>query len=194
MLDGTTKVTTWNVCYAFRKYVEAELADVVVLTEVRCPTASTADWLSDWLDPLYEYMNRRMAWSRDIKRLIGVLQETKPVIWTGDFNVIMDEKDVERVGRVWDKEPGCHPEERLAHLDLMKTCDLVDGWRLIHPKAKEYTHHTQFSSGWRLDGFIVSRSVLPRVKSSEIRHNVRESFPKASDHWPVTCIFEGSGL
>lgn len=39
--------------YAFRKYIEAEQADVVILTEVKYPEAANADEL-DWLRRHYK--------------------------------------------------------------------------------------------------------------------------------------------
>ncbi|KAL8293317.1 hypothetical protein RQP46_000018 [Phenoliferia psychrophenolica] len=267
-VEGTLKLATYNVnglksagskekSYAFRKWVEAESADIIVLTEPKMPEAASAPEL-DYLSRLYKhrywsapgmkgqvailskvapvgparyglpawaesikaeadsriitlefektyvvgtyvqnsgkakmFMEKRLAWDRDFQKYISELQKSKPVIWTGDFNVNADAKDVQDYDKVWNKLPGCHPEERKGMADLIASCDLVDVWRLMNPEGREWSHTTVFASGWRLDGFIVSRSLLPRVKSTSIRHEVQTHFATASDHRPVVCVVEG---
>ncbi|KAL8293128.1 hypothetical protein RQP46_000822 [Phenoliferia psychrophenolica] len=136
-------------------------------------------------------MQRRLLWNQDFQRLMEELVVAKPVIWAADFNAIGYKIDVERPDKVWDRKAGCLPVERDGYIELLKSCDLVDVWRLIHPRAREYTHTGASLSGWRLDGFCVSRPVLPRVKSTEIRHNVHTHFATSSDHWPVALVLEG---
>ncbi|KAK4696078.1 hypothetical protein P7C70_g8434, partial [Phenoliferia sp. Uapishka_3] len=243
-LEGTTKLATWNVnglksagskekSYAFRKYCEAEKADVLVLTEVKMPGASTADEL-EWLTLMYKYrywsapgvkdgqvailskvepvappkfglpewaesdkaqadsrcitlefektflvgtyvqnsgegkqfMERKLKWNRDFKRYISELQKTKPVIWTGDFNAIHDMKVTGAnnwVGGDWTGSSSPGAYPRII---------------LRIPRS--------------FNNISIRRSILPRVKTTEIRHEVHEHFPASSDHWPVNCVMEGT--
>ncbi|KAL1917999.1 uncharacterized protein VTP21DRAFT_3265 [Calcarisporiella thermophila] len=71
---------------------------------------------------------------------------------------------------------------------------MVDTYRHLHPQASG--HYTYFSYrfrcrekgvGWRLDYFVVSKSILDRVVASEIRHDCYG----ASDHIPIILVLKG---
>lgn len=52
--------------------------------------------------------------------------------------------------------------------------------------------HTSARYGaWRIDGFILSEQLAPKVVSADIRHSVFKEFAIASDHWPSVIDYKG---
>ncbi|KAL8279351.1 hypothetical protein RQP46_008163 [Phenoliferia psychrophenolica] len=134
---------------------------------------------------------RREDWDEDIADYLTQLQAQRAVIWCGDLNVLTDERDIEDVRKVEAARPHTRFSFTKAFRSLVKLHDLVDVWRLMNPNAREFTFTNKLLGGLRIDAFIVSRSVLPRIKSIEIRHDFLLKYPKASDHTPVVCVLEG---
>lgn len=99
--------------------------------------------------------------------------------------------DLERPERNWEQSPGAHLPERSGHTALLQEAELVDVWRELHPDKREFTHTSARYGGWRIDGLIVSRDLLDKMISSEIRHEVFREFPNASDHWPIVTELRG---
>ncbi|GAA6018926.1 hypothetical protein JCM10207_009203 [Rhodosporidiobolus poonsookiae] len=165
----------------------------------------------------FKRLDRRKDWAADFEPYIRGLDATKPVIWTGDFNVIRtttptssltnDLQWPQNLGTV----AGTHLVEREAHERLLGDQPwlmnprrpgrkFVDVWRLTHgPAWKQYTHRSKKLGGWRIDGFICSERFLHNVRKCEIRQEVQRKFwpPKdsvgigaLSDHWPVWISLE----
>ncbi|TNY19653.1 Endonuclease/exonuclease/phosphatase [Rhodotorula diobovata] len=165
----------------------------------------------------FKDLDRRKAWIADFDPFIRSLDAKKPVIWTGDFNVIrtVTPTSNETNDLAWPqnmgKLPGTHQVERDAHERLVgdpgwlenprrRGKGFVDVWRLIYGDARrQYTHSSKKWGGWRLDGFIVSERLLHRIRDCQIRQQVKRQFwpPKdsvgigaLSDHWPVWLSLE----
>jgi hypothetical protein len=88
-------------------------------------------------------------------------------------------------------------EERQGFSEILKAnkdgqSDMIDTWRHLHPNARRYTYFSyRFGCrpkyiGWRLDYFVTSASLLPRVLASEIRDEVYG----ASDHVPIMLLLD----
>lgn len=117
-----------------------------------------------------------------------LLKEGKPVMITGDFNVIPEEVDVYKPERVKD-DALFQPESRQAFQQLL---DL--GWtdtiRHLFPEEKIYTYWDYFRSaysrnaGMRIDHFLINKPLLPRVVGAGVDKYVR-GWEKTSDHAPV---------
>lgn len=124
-------------------------------------------------DPAYlEYMNR--------------LQEIKPVIFCGDFNVAHTELDLARPKENRGKK-GFTDEER-SGIDAMLTKGFVDTLRHFNKDTPElYTWWSHFAAarernvGWRIDYIMVSEVLVPMIKNARIHPNVF-----GSDHCPVS--------
>lgn len=124
-------------------------------------------------DPAYlEYMNR--------------LQQEKPVVFCGDFNVAHEEIDLARPKPNRGKK-GFTDEER-AGIDAMLKQGFVDTLRHFHPDTPElYTWWSHFGGarernvGWRIDYVMASEALLPVIKNARIHPNVL-----GSDHCPVS--------
>lgn len=119
------------------------------------------------------------------------LEQSKPVIVCGDFNVAHKEIDIARP-----KEnvasPGFTPEER-AGMDNIVAAGFIDTFRELHPGEPGHYSWWSFRAGarsrnvgWRLDYFLISASLRPSLKDAFIQPGVM-----GSDHCPVGIEMEG---
>ena len=111
------------------------------------------------------------------------------VVITGDFNISHQEIDLAHP-KANENATGFLPEER-AWIDRYLSHGLVDGFRQLYPDKVEYTWWAYFTKsrernvGWRLDYYLVSAALMPRVVDV-INHT---SF-LGSDHCPVTLVLK----
>ncbi len=114
------------------------------------------------------------------------------IILTGDFNTAHQEIDL-RNPKQNAKTSGFLPEER-AWVDIYLSHGFVDIFRLRYPAREQYTWWTYISNararnvGWRLDYFLISESLVDRVRDVIILDEVM-----GSDHCPVLLDFDVSG-
>jgi exodeoxyribonuclease-3 len=115
----------------------------------------------------------------------GLHAKGEKVILCGDFNTAHQEIDL-RNPKQNQNTSGFLPEER-AWLDHYLEHGFVDAFRMIYPERVQYTWWTyrmnarQRNIGWRLDFFLVSESLLKRVKDVTIHESIM-----GSDHCPVS--------
>jgi len=111
----------------------------------------------------------------------------KQVIICGDFNTSHQEIDLKN-HRQNRKSTGFLPEER-AWVDKYLEHGFVDAFRALYPEREQYTwwsnwgNARQNNTGWRLDYFLVSESLMSRVQDVIIHDDVL-----GSDHCPVTIL------
>ncbi|TFK77190.1 DNase I-like protein [Pluteus cervinus] len=138
-------------------------------------------------------LDTRKKWNTALKDHLRTLDAQKPIICGGDFNCIMDKKDIDQTAEAyWDRMGGMSKQERVDMAELMKEDDafegFVDVWRNLHPEAEEYTHSSTKFGSWRLDSFIVSAQLTAKASGSVIRHKLKAL--NVSDHWPVAFDIE----
>ena len=142
--------------------------------------------------PKFDY---KLQWmDRLIKHTKTLLDSGKPIVITGDFNVIPTEKDVYKPER-WVEDALFRTETREAFAKLM-----AQGWtdvlRALHPDETIYTFWDYFrnaygrNAGLRIDHFLVSPQLVPRLKDAGVDHYVR-GWEKSSDHAPVWIQLKG---
>jgi len=127
----------------------------------------------------------RLEWEAAIREYLGKLQAVKPVVVCGDLNVAAEEIDIHdpKGNR---KNAGFSDEERAAFREL-KAVGLADVWREANPDTRKYSWWAYWGNararnlGWRIDYFLVSRPLLPKVLSSDILDQI-----PGSDHCPVS--------
>ena len=111
------------------------------------------------------------------------------IIITGDINTSHQEIDLKNP-KGNQNTSGFLPEER-AWIDRYLEAGFVDAYRRLYPEKIEYTWWTYVTKarernvGWRLDYFLVSEALMPRVKDVIIHGEVM-----GSDHCPVTLIID----
>lgn len=111
------------------------------------------------------------------------------IIICGDFNTAHNEIDLANP-KGNEKTSGFLPEERLW-LDYYLQHGFVDAYRKLYPDRVQYTWWTYITNararnvGWRLDFFMVSEAMLPRVKEVVIHDQIM-----GSDHCPVSIFLD----
>lgn len=126
----------------------------------------------------------RQQWDRDFLAYLKGLEATKPVIWCGDLNVAHMEIDLARP-KGNEKNHGFTPEER-AGFSAFVAAGFVDTFREFEKAGGHYTWWSQMSGargkniGWRIDYFLCSAALKPRLKSAKIYPHIM-----GSDHCPI---------
>ena len=131
----------------------------------------------------------RQRWDRDFLAYLKKLEKKKPVIFCGDLNVAHTEVDLANP-RANLHNHGFTPEER-AGFNAFIQAGFVDTFREFEKAGGHYTWWSPLTGarsrnvGWRIDYFLVSASLRPRLKSAFIRPAVL-----GSDHCPVGIELE----
>ena len=126
----------------------------------------------------------RQQWDRDLLAYLKKLEGQKPVVWCGDLNVAHTPLDLARP-KENTKTHGFTPEER-AGFDAFVAAGFVDTFREFEKGGGHYTWWSQMSNararniGWRIDYFLCSPALRPRVKAARIYPQIT-----GSDHCPV---------
>jgi exodeoxyribonuclease-3 len=111
------------------------------------------------------------------------------VIITGDFNTAHNEIDLKNP-KSNEKNTGFLPEER-AWIDKYLEHNFVDAFRELYPEREDYTwwsyryNARKKDIGWRLDYFLVSKSLMGQVEDVIIHDDIM-----GSDHCPVTLVLK----
>ncbi len=132
-----------------------------------------------------ERLSYRMVWEDAFLSYIKELEKAKPVIYCGDLNVAHREIDLKNPSSNH-HNAGFTDEER-GKMTTVLSSGFVDTWRYFHPDtAGVYSwwsyrfHARQKNAGWRIDYFIVSEALVPKLCDAAIYTDVL-----GSDHCPV---------
>jgi exodeoxyribonuclease-3 len=129
-------------------------------------------------------LDYRQRWDADFLAYLKRLEKKKPVVFCGDLNVAHQEIDLANP-KANVRNHGFTIEERDGFTAFIKA-GFVDTFREFEPGGGHYTWWSQMSGarsrniGWRLDYFLISASLRPRLKQAFIRPAVT-----GSDHCPV---------
>ena len=158
----------------------------------------TADMGDFWMITVYtpnsqdglKRLDWRMAWEDAFLAYLKNLEAEKPVVFCGDLNVAHKEIDLKNPSSNH-HNAGFTDEERGKFSRLLEN-GFVDTFRFFYPDmANIYSwwsyrfHARDNNAGWRIDYFMVSEVLKPRLKSAAI-HN--EIF--GSDHCPVELVID----
>jgi exodeoxyribonuclease-3 len=126
----------------------------------------------------------RQKWDRDFLAYLKKLEKKKPVIFCGDFNVAHAEIDLANPKSNIHNH-GFTIEERNGFSAFLQA-GFVDAFREFEQGGGHYTWWSVMSGararniGWRLDYFLISKSLRPRLQSATILPKIL-----GSDHCPV---------
>ena len=129
-------------------------------------------------------LDYRMKWEDDFRAYLSSLAAVKPVIMCGDLNVAHEEIDIKNPDTNR-RNAGFTDEERGKFSELL-SAGFTDSWRKLNPGVVKYSwwsyrfHAREKNVGWRLDYFVVSDALWPRVTGAEIHNEIL-----GSDHCPV---------
>ena len=129
-------------------------------------------------------LDYRMEWEDALRDYIKSLDTTKPVIYCGDLNVAHNEIDLKNP-KTNHHSAGFTDEERGKFTELLNA-GFKDTFRTLYPEKIEYSWWSYMfqarakNVGWRIDYFVVSDRLMPKVKDSVIYTDIM-----GSDHCPV---------
>jgi exodeoxyribonuclease-3 len=133
-------------------------------------------------------LNYRLEWENDFLDYLKKLDAKKPVILCGDLNVAHQEIDLKNP-KTNHKNAGFSDEERQRFTTLLAN-GFSDTFRHLYPtKTGKYSwwsyrfNARKNNAGWRIDYFVVSKSLLPQVQDSLILSDIL-----GSDHCPVALL------
>jgi exodeoxyribonuclease-3 len=132
----------------------------------------------------------RQTWDIDFLSYLKELEVHKPVVVCGDFNVAHQAVDLARPKENYNKSAG-YMQEEIDGMTAYVNNGLVDTFRVLNKEEVKYSWWSYRAGarakniGWRIDYFLVSQSILPRVKEAFILNEVM-----GSDHCPVGIILE----
>ena len=130
-------------------------------------------------------LNYRQSWDKEFLNYLKRLEEVKPVLVCGDFNVAHKAIDLARPKENYNKAAG-YMQEEIDGMDQYTSNGFVDTFRSLNGDQVKYSWWSDRAGareknvGWRIDYFLVSQSFLPQVKESFILNDVY-----GSDHCPV---------
>ncbi|MBQ4048486.1 MAG: exodeoxyribonuclease III [Clostridia bacterium] len=131
----------------------------------------------------------RMTWEDALRAYIRALDAKKPVIYCGDLNVAHEEIDLKNP-KTNHKSAGFSDEERGKFSELLAS-GFTDSFRALYPDKVMYSWWSYMMKareknvGWRIDYFVVSDRLFPKVSDSFIQNEIF-----GSDHCPVGLVID----
>ena len=129
-------------------------------------------------------------WDTSFLKHMKNLEKKKPIIVCGDLNVAHTDIDLARpdANKTTEKKPGSAgftDKERERFNDFLDA-GFIDSYRALHPEKIQYTWWSYRAAararnvGWRIDYFLTSKKIEPKIQESYIYDQVT-----GSDHCPV---------
>lgn len=135
-------------------------------------------------------LDYRMQWENDFRAYLQGLDSRKPVVACGDMNVAHNEIDLKNP-KTNRQNAGFTDEERNQMTALLEA-GFADTFRHLHPTQEgiyswwSYRFHArEKNTGWRIDYFLTSTRLLPRVREANILTDIM-----GSDHCPVELVLD----
>jgi exodeoxyribonuclease-3 len=133
-------------------------------------------------------LDYRSTWDEAFKNYLENLQNKKPIIVTGDFNVAHRAIDLKNDKSNYNKTSG-YTQKEIDGLDNILNIGLKDTFRYLQPEEVKYSFWSmrfnarKNNAGWRIDYFLASDSLMPKVKEATIDNDIF-----GSDHCPVGLV------
>ena len=130
-------------------------------------------------------LDYRMTWEDAFRAYVTELRKEKPVIICGDMNVAHKESDIKNPGPNR-RNAGFTDEER-AKMTALQEAGFIDTFRYFYPDQEQIYSWWSYrfnaranNAGWRIDYFLASEELKPRLKDAAILTDIY-----GSDHCPV---------
>jgi exodeoxyribonuclease-3 len=169
------------------RYIEAAV-DGILVASIYAPNGNPQP------GPKFDY---KLKWLQRLKRHGNSLLKTGvPVVLAGDYNVAPTALDIYPT-KSWDDDALIHPKARAAFVSLANQ-GWTDAVRALQPDKRTYTFWTYWRNryerddGLRLDHFLLSPDLRPRLKTCGVDREVR-GVTGASDHAPCWIILDQAG-
>lgn len=130
-------------------------------------------------------LDYRMEWEDAFRAYVQKLDAVKPVVICGDLNVAHKEIDLKNP-KTNRKNAGFSDEER-EKMTVLLEVGFTDSFRYFYPDAEGIYSWWSYrfkarekNAGWRIDYFLVSNRLTPRMEGAQILTDIM-----GSDHCPV---------
>lgn len=134
-------------------------------------------------------LDYRMAWEDALRAYMLELDAKKPVIYCGDLNVAHNEIDLKNP--TTNRQSAGFSDEEREKFSCLLNSGFTDTFRALYPDRVQYSwwsymfRSRERNTGWRIDYFVVSNRLFPRVKDSFILSDIM-----GSDHCPVGILLD----
>ena len=132
------------------------------LTEVYTPNSGSG----------LKRLDKRQAWDDQYRQYLHQLDQDKPVIASGDFNVAHEPIDLAHPEN--NHHSAGYTDEEREHFTKLLAAGFTDSFRYLHPDqagayswwAQRVITSKQNNSGWRIDYWLVSDRLADKLQSS----------------------------
>jgi exodeoxyribonuclease-3 len=127
----------------------------------------------------------RQTWDAAFLSYLKNLEQKKPVLVCGDFNVAHQAIDLARPKENYNKAAG-YMQEEIDGMNAYVSAGLIDTFRTLNPDTVKYSWWSyragarQKNVGWRIDYFLASAALQSAIKEAYILNDIL-----GSDHCPV---------
>lgn len=128
----------------------------------------------------------REKWNANFLSYLKKIAKVKPIIVCGDFNVSHKPIDLENDTSNYNKTAG-YTQIEIDGINDLISAGFIDAFRHLHPTKIAYSYWSyRFNSrakniGWRIDYFLVSKSLVNKIKTAQIFSEFL-----GSDHCPIS--------
>lgn len=135
-------------------------------------------------------LDYRKTWDEAFREYVSWHNKRKPVIICGDLNVAHQAIDLARPKQNYNKSAGYTQQEIDSFTSLLEA-GFVDTFRNKYPEVVKYSYWNYLfnaranNTGWRIDYFLVSERLMPKVFDALIYNECM-----GSDHCPVAIKLE----
>lgn len=134
-----------------------------------------------------ERFKYRLNWDNNFRTYFTNLNNIKPTIVCGDFNVAHNDIDIVKPKTKKNKIAGFLDKER-ENFDIhLVKYNYIDIFRFMNPDTIKYTYWSNFlksersnSNGWRIDYFIIPKNIISHIMSCDTLIDIL-----GSDHCPI---------
>lgn len=130
-------------------------------------------------------LSYRQSWDAEFLSYLKNLEQSKPVIVCGDLNVAHKDIDLARPKPNYNKSAG-YMQEEIDGMNNYISANFIDSFRHTNPDTIKYSWWSYRAGaraknvGWRIDYFLVSKTILAELGDAYILSEVM-----GSDHCPV---------
>ena len=134
-------------------------------------------------------LQKRLNWDKIFQKHVAKLNKQKPVILCGDLNVFYLNIDVNNY--ISHKGEAGFTDEERKNMKKLLNIGFIDAFRLYPTKTEAFTFYRlndkykKDKDGWRLDYFLISKSLANKVR--DVVHVTENA---ASDHFAIVLIIE----
>lgn len=132
----------------------------------------------------------RRQWDADFLSYLKHLEQQKPLVVCGDFNVAHQAIDLARPQANYNKSAG-YMQAEIDGMDNLLAAGFIDTFRHLKPDEIKYSWWSfragarKRNVGWRIDYFLVSPAMADRIQQADILNEIM-----GSDHCPILLALE----